>query len=122
MLSMVKERLQAWMTRQKKTIAPSAILFYRDGISEFQYEFCIQHEIRQVKQAHLELGRSSLELTFGVVNKRHHARFYAADENETTYNSEGNKENKIIFASGNPRPELLIDSTVTNPKSPNFFL
>jgi eukaryotic translation initiation factor 2C len=157
---MVTERLQAWMDMNGQTNPPTAILFYRDGISESQFSSCTANEIVQVKKAHTDLvekaraklqctiaelrdlkgkdaelkelerkklelkdlERNKLELTFVIVGKRHHTRFYSTNENET--NKMKTKENGQVqeFLSGNPRPGLLIDSMVTNPAPPNFYL
>lgn len=110
---MVKERLQAWKSDKKKL--PSRMLFYRDGISESQFQECKDLEITAVKKAFEDIRVKEqikckdLQLTFVICGKRHHTRFYATDKDKTTN-------------SGNPQPGLLVENFVTNPKPPNFFL
>ncbi|KAI4624032.1 hypothetical protein J4E80_003845 [Alternaria sp. BMP 0032] len=67
---------------------------------------------------------TKLSLTFVIVGKRHHTRFYATKESQTrkcTVNlGGGQKEYGVI--NGNLMPGLLVDDVVTNPGNYNFFL
>ncbi|KZT20779.1 Piwi-domain-containing protein [Neolentinus lepideus HHB14362 ss-1] len=106
---------------------PGAILFYRDGVSEGEYAAIAKEEIgsirRALQQVVVEISeRFNLQpppqipkLTFIVVGKRHHIRFFpdilspqdpmnAADQ------------------TGNCRPGLVVDRDVTNPTEYNFYL
>ena len=114
---MVEERLRAWMNANKQRL-PARILFYRDGVSESQFQDCINCEIPRIKKAHENLGGKDLKMTFVICGKRHHTRFYATNNQQTTnYFEKGSKG-----LSGNPRPGLLVDSVITNPEPANFFL
>lgn len=128
--AMVKERLRAWSAQNDGTL-PTDMLFYRDGISESQFDKCKKKEIPQIEAVYAELSEElcrkyknteqapkSFNLTFVVVGKRHNTRFYAK-ENKYTYTS---KQNKTDVVNGNLRPGLLVDSVVTNPSPTNFFL
>jgi eukaryotic translation initiation factor 2C len=57
---------------------------------------------------------AKLELTFIVLGKRHHARFYAKDLNGSYRNKEG--------VNGNMRPGLVVNQVVTLPGWTSFFL
>ncbi|KAJ3046595.1 hypothetical protein HDU99_009741, partial [Rhizoclosmatium hyalinum] len=52
------------------------ILFYRDGVSEAQLSDVLTEEVSAVRRACVSLGIGDAKLTFTVVNKRHHARFF----------------------------------------------
>jgi hypothetical protein len=131
---MVKERLKEWKTTNKDRtdddILPTSILFYRDGVSESQFKICIEHEVPQIRKAYTELGGNDagLEITFIVVGKRHHTRFFATASNQSyMYSKKGMDQNtgKPKFTkhiNGNLKPGLLVDSVVTNPEPYNFFL
>ncbi|KAF2272511.1 stem cell self-renewal protein Piwi, partial [Westerdykella ornata] len=113
--SMVTERLKAWQKKQGGRV-PEHIIFYRDGISESQFEACLRKEIPAIRNAHREFatnvpGRNNLKLTFIVVGKRHNTRFYALDTADVTsinYEEEG-KSNL------NVRAGLYVDDFITDP-------
>ncbi|KAH5324478.1 hypothetical protein HBI12_092410 [Parastagonospora nodorum] len=128
--AMMKERLRAWSARNDDTL-PTDILFYRDGISESQFDKCKDKEIPRIEEVYAELSKElcrkhknteqapkTVHLTFVVVGKRHNTRFYAK-EDKYTYMS---KQNKVDVVNGNLRPGLLVDSIITNPSPTNFFL
>ena len=56
---MVKERLLAWANRHAGHL-PTSILFYRDGVSESQFEEVRKHEINAVTEGY-ELAKAELE-------------------------------------------------------------
>lgn len=82
---MVRERLETWKKGHKEEL-PTNMLFYRDGISESQFPQCDDYEIGEIRKAYEHTGgdEEDLELTFLVVGKRHHTRFYATDEKSPT--------------------------------------
>jgi hypothetical protein len=72
---MVKELLTTFF--QTTGLRPERILFYRDGISQSQFPDVLAHEVPAILQACKDLDRSyNPTLTFVVVQKRHHARFF----------------------------------------------
>jgi hypothetical protein len=133
--SMVEERLEAWFKKNnpstnKGTISlpnkgtvrlPTSILFYRDGISESQFAHCNDGkngEIPAIRKAFARFAtkhdrqNAPLKLTFVVVGKRHHTRFYPTSPTH----KDGNR-------TGNIQPGLLVDQVVTAPMPErNFFL
>lgn len=160
---MVKERLIDWAQRHNNTL-PTNMLFYRDGVSESQYDIIRRREIPQLQiamnMAHRYLisnstapsppappappkaqgsgkGRSKVSdsdvksmeedfadaiendrnnipfnLTFVVVGKRHHTRFYAM--NPTQHTSSGRNTNV--------HPGLAVDQVITHPFGTDFYL
>ncbi|XP_028395375.1 protein argonaute-2-like [Dendronephthya gigantea] len=66
--------------RASTKVAPEKIIFYRDGVSEGQFRDVLIHELQAFQQACRELHRDyKPQITFIVVQKRHHARFFAED-------------------------------------------
>ncbi|KAJ1507315.1 hypothetical protein HMI56_000160 [Coelomomyces lativittatus] len=73
--SMVFELLQEFY--KATGTKPQRILFYRDGISEGQFSEVIRSEVIAIRKACRALDPNyAPKLTFMVVQKRHHARFY----------------------------------------------
>jgi eukaryotic translation initiation factor 2C len=117
--SMIVERLQAWQSNNRGAL-PATILWYRDGVSESQFGTISTAEIPQIRKAYAEAGGNErdLKVTFVVVGKRHHTRFYAAKHAQTYPSKEANR----TFDNGNLKPGLLVEDVVTAPKPVNFFL
>jgi eukaryotic translation initiation factor 2C len=120
MRSMVEERLIAW--RDARKTLPTAILMYRDGVSESQLNDITGYECDQIRAAYGDLAgedaKKKLKITFIVVNKRHNTRFYPSTATQT-YTEQGKNGR---FLNGNLKPGLLVDDVVTNTGDPNFFL
>lgn len=134
MEAMVLERLEAWVDfRQQNPIdksdngdqepatspcfLPSSILFYRDGVSESQFAQLMEREVTAIKNAFRALATrhnqpaTCLKLTFVVVGKRHHTRFFlktAAESSKGTHH--------------NVKPGLLVEDIVTTPHRYCFYL
>ncbi|KAI9875312.1 MAG: hypothetical protein M1830_008638 [Pleopsidium flavum] len=120
---MVFERLQAWVKAGNVKL-PRSILFYRDGVSEGQYGSTRLKEIPQVMGAcvdaehflgpkHNPFGENRYQpaITYIVVSKRHHTRFYPA----TTRKDERDR-------TGNTLPGTVVDSEITSPYDFDFYL
>ncbi|KAK9766945.1 hypothetical protein K7432_003575 [Basidiobolus ranarum] len=106
--SMVKELLIAfYKTCNQK---PAQILFYRDGVSEGQFGQVLHAEVEAVRSAcrSLENGYNP-KLTFVVVQKRHHARFFPMDKSQAD-------------RSGNCMPGTVVDTSITHPYEFDFYL
>ncbi|KAG8898575.1 hypothetical protein FRC01_010855, partial [Tulasnella sp. 417] len=89
--------------------APRRILFYRDGISEGQFKECKDFEVVQIFKACDRLNIPRPKLTFVVVGKRHHIRFFPAP---------GGGSDK----SGNVPAGLVVDRDITSPVEYDFYL
>ena len=167
---MVMERLIDWAERHGRNL-PQKMLFYRDGVSESQYDIIRRRELPQLQvamnlayryfhppvpgqqgppQAPAPLGPApaasapgprlskrdkekveklreedraetiendknnvAFDLTFIVVGKRHHTRFYATTNAQHTKPGGRNE---------NPRPGLAADQVITHPSSTDFYL
>ena len=94
---------------------PEAIVYYRDGVSEGQFQEVLQMEYSGIKAAVIEastkagLGAVDVPITVCIVQKRHHVRFF---QNNGQYTDR----------SGNAQPGTVVDSCVTHPKNFDFYL
>ncbi|CAJ0627017.1 5591_t:CDS:10 [Entrophospora sp. SA101] len=106
--NMVKELLKTfYQTCGKK---PDRILFYRDGVSEGQFEQVLEFEVKAIKAACKSLDEKyKPTVTFVVVQKRHHARFFPMDKKESD-------------RSGNCLPGTVVESVITHPFQFDFYL
>ncbi|TPX41949.1 hypothetical protein SeMB42_g02840 [Synchytrium endobioticum] len=94
--------------KQRTKVYPQRLIFFRDGVSEGQYDMAMIEEVGGIQGAFRQLG-ISITLTFIVVTKRHHGRFFPADR------SDGDRKN------GNCTPGTTIDSTVTHPFRYDYY-
>lgn len=121
---MFHERLKDWLKAGNAKL-PESILFYRDGVSEGQYSTMRLQEIPQIEQAcddaerflgkkHNPFGQARYRpaITYVVVSKRHHTRFYPIDPTERE-----SWQNK-----GNCRAGTVVDSEITNTYDYDFYL
>ncbi|KAI8610686.1 Piwi domain-containing protein [Chytriomyces sp. MP71] len=97
--------------RARNGCYPMKILFYRDGVSENQLGDVVAEEVSAVKRACVSLGIGEARLTFAVVNKRHHARFFPLRMEAGESDLKGN-----ILAG------TVVDSGVTHPFEFDFYL
>ena len=106
--SMVKELLKAFY--QSCGQKPERILFYRDGVSEGQFQEVQNREVQQIRDACLTLDKSYRPtITFVVVQKRHHARFFPMEPRDAD-------------RSGNCQPGTVVDSNIVHPFEFDFYL
>ncbi|GES89957.1 piwi domain-containing protein [Rhizophagus clarus] len=106
--NMVKELLKTfYQTCGRK---PVRIVFYRDGISEGQFNSVLENEVKAIRAAcqALEAGYKPT-ITFVVVQKRHHTRFFPMDRQNTD-------------RSGNCLPGTVVDGNITHPFEFDFYL
>ncbi|KAK3837132.1 MAG: Piwi domain-containing protein [Linnemannia elongata] len=89
---------------------PERILFYRDGVSEGQFAEVLKTEVADLKAAcqKLEAGYKPT-ITFVVVQKRHHTRFFPMRRDEG---------DRI----GNCLPGTVVDQEVVHPVEFDFYL
>ncbi|CAF0788505.1 unnamed protein product [Adineta ricciae] len=87
-------------------VAPTAIVIYRDGISENEFDPVLEKEIMATREACVELFPAYQPcLTYIVVNRNHHTRFVLANSNR------------------NIEAGTVIDSPdITNPATCDFYL
>ncbi|WOK93958.1 protein argonaute MEL1-like [Canna indica] len=108
---MIRELLISFYKATKHK--PSRIIFYRDGVSEGQFNQVLLHEMIAIRKACASLQEGYLpRITFVVVQKRHHTRLFP--ENHANRN--------LTDRSGNIVPGTVIDKTICHPTEFDFFL
>ncbi|KAK1235216.1 hypothetical protein PQX77_001568, partial [Marasmius sp. AFHP31] len=110
---MVKNLLKKYMNYREQVekhavIKPSRLLFFRDGVSEGQYQQVKDLEIRVIRQVCHDLGIDP-KITFIIVAKRHHFRFFP-------------KEPSQADRSGNCPAGTVVDTGITHPTEFDFYL
>ncbi|KAF3318931.1 hypothetical protein TWF173_005341 [Orbilia oligospora] len=106
---MVIERLEEY-ARHNKGAIPEKVLFYRDGVSEGQYDQVLANEVPEILKAFNSYRPGNKpKLTVVIVGKRHHTRFYPAEENaaDKKYNC---------------KPGTVVDRSVTAVYDFDFYL
>ncbi|KAF8933946.1 Eukaryotic translation initiation factor 2C [Haplosporangium bisporale] len=89
---------------------PQRILFYRDGVSEGQYAEVMAKEVAAVKEACRHINpKYNPPVTFCIVKKRHHARFFPLAPNGAD-------------PSGNCLAGTVVDKVITHPTEFDFYL
>ncbi|KAI0068655.1 argonaute-like protein [Artomyces pyxidatus] len=93
---------------KKANPAPKRIIFYRDGVSEGQFQQVLDKELTLLQNACKNLNINP-KITMIVVGKRHHVRFFPKSANE------GDR-------SGNCPAGTVVDTDVVNPVEFDFYL
>ena len=89
---------------------PERLIFFRDGVSQGQFEEVCFTELKAILKAWKQLEKEKeLKVTFIVVQKRHHARFMPSDPRE------GDKN-------GNVQPGTVIEEGITSSNDWDFYL
>jgi len=107
--TMVKDLLIQFY--RSTSFKPTRIIFYRDGVSEGQFQTVLSHELRAVREACMKLEVDYQPgITFIVVQKRHHTRLFCADRRDQTGRS------------GNIPAGTTVDQGITHPTEFDFYL
>lgn len=101
--------VKSWMNNIGKGALPSRVIYFRDGVSEGQYQHVIEQEIADLKALFKNINpKNDTKFTVLIGSKRHQIRFFpsgtAGDRN------------------GNPKPGTLVETGVTNPFEFDFYL
>ncbi|KAI5983814.1 Piwi domain-containing protein [Pisolithus albus] len=111
--SMVKNAVSLFGNRNKTP--PQRLILFRDGLSEGEYAQAATKEIQAIKDAidalwkERGVTRPKPHLTYIVVGKKHHVRFFPKSQNE------GDK-------SGNCPAGFVADKGIGNPMAQDFYL
>lgn len=109
--TMMAQQLEEWHTRNGGL--PEKVIFYRDGLGETQFQMALAVELANVvKGCALVAGKYNLKpptVTYIIVQKRHHTRFYQQDRSKTD-------------KSGNAKTGTVVDRTITSAQYFDFFL
>ncbi|KAK8079645.1 piwi domain-containing protein [Apiospora hydei] len=140
MTYLLKVPLEIWIKRHSKT--PRHLLFFRDGVSEGQFQAVLETEVTAIKAIFRKKDIKDLEVTVIVATKRHHIRAFI-DNKEKAKKAAENQSGGGKSAYGNrfpskkpyydkpdpatkdfinPDPGTLIEDVATHPKHWDFYL
>ena len=131
--NMAHPLISEWTTTIGKGKDPSHIIYFRDGVSEGQYQNVLYKEVADFKNYFANLHELKLKnytfvrilvrrplsgianrfqpkFTVIVVEKRHHIRFFPTPNT------------KAADRNGNPVPGVLVERDVTHPFENDFYL
>ena len=104
-----------WMSRMNGGRIPGHVVYFRDGVSEGQFQHVIQQELKDIKDIWESLDQTpnkdnfkKIQFSVIVASKRHHIRFFPA----------GSQKDQA----GNPLPGTLVERNVTSPFEWDFYL
>ncbi|RDB20713.1 Protein argonaute-2 [Hypsizygus marmoreus] len=86
---------------------PKRLIFYRDGVSEGEYEQVLKNELPKLKRAFEEQNMSP-KITLLIVGKRHHMRFFPQKKDEDR--------------SGNCPAGTIVDRDISHPTDFDYYL
>ena len=88
---------------------PEKIIMYRDGVSEGQFLTVLASELVAIRAACTELEEGyQPKITYIVVQKRHHTRFFPTDNNK--------------YKNGNALAGTVVDQGINHPTEGDFYL
>lgn len=96
-----------WFKSMKQP--PEHVVYFRDGVSEGQFAFVLEQEVKDMKKILKEDWGIEPKFTVIVATKRHHVRFFPNER------AAGDKN-------GNPLPGTLVERDVTHPHHWDFYL
>ena len=86
---------------------PDKILFYRDGVSESQFQYALNQELAALKRACHRIAKDfNPKITFVCCQKRHHMRMFQLTNNDCV----------------NVNPGTYLDTVITHPYEYDFYL
>jgi eukaryotic translation initiation factor 2C len=113
---MLEPVFREWMSTVGGGVFPKHLIYFRDGVSEGQYQHVLQQEVRDMKAVWEMLDQTpdkrafkALKFTVVVASKRHHIRFFPSGAGAQDRN-------------GNAHPGTLVERDVTHPREYDFYL
>ncbi|MCJ1285782.1 hypothetical protein MMC26_005123 [Xylographa opegraphella] len=114
---MLTPLFRQWMSEVGMGRMPQQFFYFRDGVSEGQYQHVIQQEVKHIKRIWRTLDESNkyvnyekIKFTVIVASKRHHIRFFPKERSPAA--------DKNL----NPCPGVLVEKDVTHPFEYDFYL
>ncbi|PNF19900.1 hypothetical protein B7P43_G12298, partial [Cryptotermes secundus] len=106
--NIMKEQLRFFY--KSTNYKPERIIFFRDGVSEGQFAQVLNSELNAIRRACSSLDQEfKPKVTFLVVQKRHHTRFFPRDE-------DADGRNRNVPAG------TVVDREITHPTEVDFYL
>lgn len=107
--NIIKEQLRFY--KEKNAHWPTKLIYYRDGVSEGQFQQVMAVEKQAISNACRSLADEPVKLTIIVVQKRHHTRFFPGKFGI------GKGDRNFNVPAG-----TIVDTEITHPKENHFFL
>ncbi|KAK0229319.1 argonaute-like protein [Armillaria nabsnona] len=113
--TMAADLIRSYMSHRKNvekvSTLPKRLIFFRDGVSEGEFKRVLDQELPLLQAACVDAGISPPpKITFIVVGKRHHMRFFPKNDRDKDARSD------------NLLPGTVIDQAITNPVEFDFYL
>lgn len=109
---MFLEVYRRWYDYFNRRVHAQSIIMFRDGVSEGQYKQVLHVELSAIRRACHNVCRINPRITYVIVTKRHHARFFG----------ESHTQRGDLDRNGNILPGTVIDSEVTSANVWEFYL
>uniref|UniRef100_A0ACD5X2A0 Uncharacterized protein n=1 Tax=Avena sativa TaxID=4498 RepID=A0ACD5X2A0_AVESA len=91
---------------------PGRIIFFRDGVSETQFDKVLKEEMHAVRASCSRYPGYKPLITFIVVQKRHHTRLFHREKNGGSTH----------YSDQNIPPGTVVDTVITHPREFDFYL
>ncbi|KAL5721685.1 hypothetical protein ACHQM5_005298 [Ranunculus cassubicifolius] len=129
---MIKEHFRSFVKNNNKQ-RPERIIFYRDGVSEGQFNQVLKDELKAIQKAWVDEFHGCVvpPITFVVVQKRHHTKLFPSNDSKSVDTSgngfPANSRERKSFpgktgASQNILPGTVVDTDICHPSQFDFYL
>ncbi|KAF4636136.1 hypothetical protein G7Y89_g1931 [Cudoniella acicularis] len=111
--NMLVPLFRQWVSKVGKGTGPQHIYYFRDGVSEGQFDHVLNQEVQHMKDALIKAfgePAKAIRWTVTVCTKRHHVRFFPKEGDAA-----GDRN-------GNALPGTLVERDVTHPFEYDFYL